>query len=104
MHVCRFVRCMRTDIIERRTEIEAWIAEGRSKSFICRELCCKAVTLDGYLARFGIEYRGSQGGRGKVSPLRRAPYEYLSANSTMKSYPLRLRLLRDGVKAHECEV
>ena len=94
---------MRRDILERRAEIVGWIAERRPKAFMCRELRCKPATLEGYLKRMGLEYKGNMGGRGKIAPNRKHASEHLYEGSTIKSYRLKLALLRDGLKAPRCE-
>ncbi|MET0649775.1 MAG: HNH endonuclease [Pyrinomonadaceae bacterium] len=95
---------MRNDILEREAEIRSWVAERRSKAFICRELRCKPLTLDSYLKKFGLTYRGNMGGKGyKQSPHRKSAREYLKKDSSISSHKLKLRLLRDGLKEHCCE-
>lgn len=95
---------MRHDILERRACIERWIIEQRPKAFICRELRCKPATLDGYLLRMGIEYAGNMGGKGhKNCPTRKRAEEFLFNGSVINTHRLRLRLLRDNIKAPVCE-
>lgn len=94
---------MRRDILERRAEIIGWIAEHRPKAFICRELRCKAETLEGHLKRMGLEYKGDRGGHGKSAPNRKPAVEHLYEGSTIKSHRLKLALLRDGLKTARCE-
>ena len=94
---------MRSDILERRAEIVAWIAEHRPKAYMCRELRCKPLTLEGYLKKMGLEYKGNMGGRGKTAPNRKHASEYLYNGSIVKSHRLKLALLRDGLKTPRCE-
>jgi hypothetical protein len=95
---------MRNDILEREAEIRAWVAQHRPKAFICRELRCKPITLDGYLKKFGIDYRGNMGAKGfRLSPSRKSAREYLKKGALISSHKLKLRLLRDGLKSHRCE-
>ena len=95
---------MRRDILEREAEIRGWIAQNRSKAYICRELSCKPLTLDGYLKKFGLEYRGNKGGKGyDKTSFRKSSSEYLKRGSFISSHKLKLRLLRDGLKNHCCE-
>jgi ribosomal protein S27AE len=94
---------MRRDILERRAEIIGWIAERRPKAFICRELRCKPVTLEGYLKRMGLEYKGNMGKRGYSQPTWKSAYEYLRKGTTIPSHKLKLKLLRDGLKKRLCE-
>lgn len=94
---------MRSDIPERRSHIEAWIAEHRSKAFMCRELRCKPATLESYLTRMGISYAGNMSSKGRVSGARVDVQHYLYNGSLINSHPLKLRLLRDKVKERRCE-
>ena len=96
---------MRNDILERKEEILLWIKENRSKSFICKELSCKQDTLNSYLKKWGIEYSGNPSGKGFTR--KNGGYltaeEYLNSGSLIKSYTLKLKILRDGIKPHQCE-
>ena len=95
---------MRTDIIDRRSEIENWIAEHRPKAFICRELRCKPITLNGYLLKMGLNYAGNMGGKGhKHAPNRKNAHAYLRKGSFISSHRLKLKLLEDGIKLRRCE-
>ncbi len=95
---------MRTDILERRVEIEQWIAKRRPKAYICRELRCKPLTLEGYLIKMGLTYQGNMGAEGyKISPVRKDTRAYLHRDSFITSHKLKLRLLEDGLKKRQCE-
>ena len=95
---------MRHDILERRTEIEGWIAEQRSKAFMCRELHCKPLTLDSYLLKLGLSYKGNMGAKGhKPCPFRKGAHEYLRQGSFISSHKLKLKMLEDGLKDRCCE-
>jgi hypothetical protein len=95
---------MRRDILEREAQIREWVAQHRPKAFICRELRCKPLTLDGYLKKFGLTYQGNMGGKGyKQSSNRKAAHEYLGKDSFISSHKLKLKLLRDGLKERCCE-
>lgn len=96
---------MRNDILERKNEILQWIQEGNSKAFICRELHCKPETLNSYLDKMGIEYKGNQSGKGlnknsgKYMPL----VEYLQNSKDIQTNKVRLKLLKEGYKKAQCE-
>ena len=47
---------MRKDILEKREQIEQWIAEELPKSEIARKLGCKQETLNLYLDKLHISY------------------------------------------------
>ncbi len=95
---------MRNDILERKEDILKWIEEHQSKAFICRELHCKPDTLNSYLSKMGIEYSGNQGGKGiRVDPKYKTAEEYVKG-TCVKSYILRQKLIRDGIKENKCEI
>lgn len=94
---------MRKDILERRDEIELWISELQPKAKICFELNCRPSTLDSYLRKFGLSYKGNVGGKGKTSPYRKDATEFLYLGSTISSHKLKLKLLRDSIKEKICE-
>ena len=89
--------------MEREAEVREWVTQHRSKAFMCRELRCKPVTLDGYLKKFGLSYEGNKGSKGKTAPNRRRATEFLFDGSTVKSFRLKLLLFRNGLKAPLCE-
>ena len=95
---------LRTDILERKTEIEQWISENQSKAFMCKELKCKPETLNSYLQKMGIVYQGNQSGKGiKSDPKYKTALEY-SKGTYVKSSVLRQKLIRDGIKENKCEI
>jgi hypothetical protein len=94
---------MRRNILEREAQIREWVAQQRPKAFICRELRCKSLTLDSYLKKFGLNYQGNKGGKGKTSPNRKGASQFLYNGSIIKSFRLKLMLLRDKLKAPLCE-
>ena len=55
---------MRTDILERKEEIEQWIVEGKTKAQMARELGCNPKTINPVLERLGLEYAGNRGCKG----------------------------------------
>lgn len=94
---------MRTDILERKSEIEQWISENQSKAFMCRELKCKQETLNSYLKKMGIEYAGNQSGKGFPDASYKTAEEY-AQGVNVKSHTLLLKLIRDGIKEDKCEI
>lgn len=93
----------RDDILEKEAQIRQWIGEYRSKAFICRQLHCKPLTLESYLAKLNIIYKGNQGGRGRKSLKQKPATDYLYKGSTINTHSLKLKLIRDGIKVAECE-
>jgi Zn finger protein HypA/HybF involved in hydrogenase expression len=95
---------MRQDILDRKQEIVEWINAKKPKAFICRNLKCKPETLESYLKKFDITYDGNQGSRGSFSSKTYIPaIEYIKG-TYVSAHKLRLKLIRDGVKKHECEI
>jgi Zn finger protein HypA/HybF involved in hydrogenase expression len=95
----------RTDILDRKEEILGWIKESRSNAEMCKLLGCQPGTLSRAFDKMGIDYRGNQGSRGrKVSTQYKTADKYLSENSYISSHRLKIKLIKDGVKQHRCEV
>lgn len=66
----------RTDILERKSDILKWIEDQEPKAEIARRLGCKIDTLNSYLSKMGIDYKGNQGNKGKkVDPKRKSAEE-----------------------------
>ena len=95
---------MRIDIIEKKDKILEMIEANLSKSKICSELKCKSTTLDSYLEKFGIKYKGNIGRKGTPRyELRKDSNHYLNKINFISSYKLKLKLIEDKIKEHKCE-
>lgn len=95
----------RLDVEKRKKEIEAWISEELSLAEISRRLNCKFETLKSYLKKWKIDYKGQQGQKGRnKGKFYKTAVEYLNSNSLIKSHFLKQKLLRDGLKKHQCEL
>lgn len=96
---------MRTDILERKQEIEQWIAEGKSKAQMARELGCNPKTINPILERLGLTYAGNQSGKGMSKPNGRdlPLLEYLMKSLDIQSNKVRKKLLKEGYKEYRCE-
>ena len=95
---------MRTDIIDRKQEILKWIEDNQPKAFICKELKCKPETLESYLKKFGVVYKGNMGLKGKKTDNKRlSALEYAEKNYC-RSHVLKLKLIEDGLKEYKCEI
>ena len=97
---------MRKDILTKKDEIQQWIAEERSKAFICRELHCKPDTLAVYLKKMGIIYKGKQGWNTTVGPANNSyipAAEYLGTDKFITSHNLKIKLIKEGIKENKCE-
>lgn len=95
---------MRQDIIERKQDILTWIENKESKSFICKQLKCKPETLESYLTKFGITYKGNIGLKGKKTDKKRLHSNDLLKKPWVSSHRLKKRLIQDGLKNHQCEI
>lgn len=96
---------MRTDILERKEEIERWIAEGKTKAQMARELGCNPKTINPVLKKLGLEYAGNQGCKGLSKPNGRelSLLEYLEKSIDIQSNKVRKKLLDEGYKEYKCE-
>ena len=94
---------LRTDIQERKEDILRWIAENRSKAYMCNELHCKQETLNAHLLKMRIEYDGQQGSKGRPNSGRKTAEEYI-LGSNVQSHILKKKLIQDGIKKCECEI
>jgi hypothetical protein len=95
---------MRQDILARKGEILEWVEQNKAKAFICRELGCRPETLEAYLKRLNIVYKGNMGLRGqKTDNKYKNALEYAKGNF-VHSHKLKNKLIRDGLKKHQCEV
>lgn len=97
---------MRTDILERKAEILQWIDQEQPKSFMCQELKCKQETLNSYLEKMGIEYKGQQNKKGQhkgTNTYKPALY-YIENQIPITSTKLREKIIKDGLKKDECEL
>jgi Zn finger protein HypA/HybF involved in hydrogenase expression len=96
---------MRTDLLERKQDIEKWISEGQSKAFMARELGCNPKTINPLLERLNLEYKGNQSGKGLKKPKsnKMTLLEYLANSQDIQSNKVRIKLLEEGYKEHKCE-
>ena len=95
---------MRTDILERKAEIEQWIQEGQSKAYMARQLNCNPKTINPILDRLGLKYDGNKSGKGLVKKIPKLTLEeYLASSKDIQSNKVRIKLLEEGLKEHRCE-
>lgn len=95
---------LRKDILDRKEEILNWVKENRSKRFICNELSCKPDTLNSYLKKMDITYRGNKSKKGVPKSIMYKPASnYLYKGSSISSYKLKNKLLKEGIKKSLCE-
>lgn len=94
---------MRNDILERKADILKWIDQKESKAYICRQLNCKAGTLETYLKKMGINYSGNKGLKNKKVSNSKLSLKELLSRDWVSSHKIRIRLINDGIKKHQCE-
>lgn len=94
---------IRLDILERREDILNWIEANEPKAEMARRLACKIDTLNSYLSKMDIDYKGNQGSRGKKTDSKRKTAEELSKNPLCSSHKMRNRLIEDNIKLPKCE-
>lgn len=97
---------MRKDIDNKRDYIIKQLTEGRPRFELCRELGCKYETLRSRLVKWGCDHlkNPSRSGISRPSEWKHVT-EYLGVTATyISSHRLKLKLIRDGLKEHRCEV
>lgn len=94
---------LRVDILERKEDILKWIEEKQSKAYMCKQLNCKPETLNSYLEKMGISYKGRQGLKENPNHNYKTAEEYVK-NAYVSSHKLKEKLIRDGIKKHQCEL
>jgi 5-methylcytosine-specific restriction endonuclease McrA len=96
---------MRKDILDRKDEILVWISENQPKAFIAKELKCKVDTLESYLKKMNIEYKGNMSLKGFQRKNQQVHVsKYLVNGSYITSHKLKLKLFRDLFKEEKCEI
>jgi hypothetical protein len=97
---------VRTDILDRKDEILAWIEEELTLTEMSTRLCCKIDTLKRYFITMGIDYKGQPHKKAKENGLKQyrdsSYYTYKGAPA-ITSAKLREKLIRDGIKEARCE-
>lgn len=94
----------RTDILEHLNKIKQWIDEGQSKAYMARQLDCSPQTIARLLVKQGIEYKGNQSGKGIPKNRNEMTLEeYLSESKDIQSNKVRNKILKEGIKPHQCE-
>lgn len=95
---------IRKDIEDNKKQVLMMISLKESKAKICKYLQCKPLTLDNYLKKWNVVYKGNQGLKNKkVSNKRINAIDY-SKKDIVKVTSLRKKLIEDGIKKDECEV
>lgn len=94
----------RTDIFDRRVEIETWIEADKPKAYMCTALRCRPSTLQLYLNKLGIVYAGNPGRRGVDRGSKRELNYYLVKDGPfINSHALKVRMLREGRRTRRCQ-
>ena len=98
---------MRKDLLNAKELIMQMIEQELPKYEIAKRLNCKQATLDSYLKKLNIEYKGQQHKKGQQKgPNKYKPASYyLGENAQyLSSYKLKQKLIRDGLKRNCCEI
>lgn len=94
---------MRKDILENKELILSLIAKNTPKQTICNALSCKHSTLNSYLKKMGIEYKGNMSRKGMSKPEKyKSVHDYLYKGSTIQSHKLKIKLIKEKIFEHEC--
>ena len=93
---------MRDDIILMKEKVIEMIAEKETKQKICEFLNCRITTLNSYLIKWDIVYKGKRGGSYSSSFARNINC-YLSNKTKITSHRLKIKLIKCGLKEHKCE-
>lgn len=95
---------MKFNIQEKLPDILQWIQEGQSKAYMARQLECSPQTVARFIEKQGIDYQGNQGGKG-ISKQRYSMSlnEYLTHSLDVQSNKVRNKILKEGIKPHQCE-
>lgn len=94
---------MRTDIEKKKKQICEWIKQGKSKSYICKNLNCRYLTLERYLKNWGIKYKGVDSNKAPMNNTRRlSALEYMNTKHP-SSTKIKKKLIEDGIREHKCE-
>lgn len=95
---------MKSNLQEKLPDILQWIQEGQSKAYMARQLECSSQTVSRFIEKQGIDYQGNQSGKG-ISKKRYSMSlnEYLAESSDIQSNKVRNKILKEGIKPHQCE-
>jgi 5-methylcytosine-specific restriction endonuclease McrA len=96
---------MRDDIDDAQEEITAQLVSGIPRAEICKQFRCKPATLTARLKRWGINDLKNPQRKGLPHYEQRTPAtEYLGTDKFIKSHNLKLKLIEEGYKKHQCEI
>jgi len=94
---------MRKDIFDKKEDVEKMILENKPKAEICRFLNCKPLTLENYLKKWNIEYKGNMGRKNIYHDDIKNIEDYLSNKVPIGTHRLKIKLIKCGLKEHKCE-
>ncbi len=93
---------MRNDILRRKNEIINWIKLNQSKAFICKQIKCKPETLNWWLKKLGLEYKGNQSGKGIKNDRKRISALDYAKTHGCQSSRLKKKLVEEGYLVDKC--
>jgi len=92
-------------IYENLAQIKEMVSVNETKANICRFLNVKPSTLNKYLKKYKINYRGNPSRKGKPHYEQRTSYkEYTEKGKPISSAKLRSKLIDQKVKDKKCEI
>jgi hypothetical protein len=96
---------MRKDIDEAKDEIIRLLENGTPRFEVCRLFRCKYDTLVSRLKKWGVSHLKNPAGKGIAAHNQRVSVSaYLIYGSSIKSHKLKLKLIEESIKKHECEI
>ena len=104
LHLSKLVIFMnRNDILNREEEILQWIEEEKPKAWIAKQLNCSPGTLNIYLEKMNILYKGQQNKKGQ----QKGPNKYISAIEyanypTVRTALLKEKMIKEGLIENKC--
>lgn len=84
-------------------EIIRLINLNTPKARICELFSFRPITLDSYLKRWGIVYRGNQGAKSFKTGKKISAIDYINSGRPVSSHRLKLKILANGLRPHKCE-
>lgn len=94
---------MRKDILDKKEDVQKMILENQPKAEICKFLKCKTSTLENYLKKWNIEYKGNKGRKNLYHKDTKNIEDYLNNKIRINTHSLRIKLIKNKLKEHKCE-
>ena len=96
---------MRKDLDSQKDYIISQLELAIPRQQLCRELKCKYDTLARRLKLWGVTLKNpSRKGYARDNQYRPASMYLSKSAPPIQSFKLKIKLLKDGIKAHQCEI